>query len=143
MAIETGLRTLLLAQSSITALVPAQTIGGVSVPGIFNEVPMQGFRCPYILISQIDSDPILHLGATGGMGTTDFDIDCYSNTHAGALAIAAAVVAFFADYSGAAGASDTVNAVHYEGRRYDPIYEAQGRDVREHIISLSFQVFHS
>ena len=52
MAIETGLRTLLLAQASITAIAPAQTIGGISYPAIFTEYPEQSFQAPFIVISQ-------------------------------------------------------------------------------------------
>lgn len=142
MAIETGLRTLLLAQSSITALAPAQTIGGTSYPAVFNEHPIQGFRLPYVLIAQIDEDPMLTLGTASGFKKTNIDIDCYSNTHPGAIALADAVEAFLDDYTGAAGSS-TITAVEYQGRRYDAIYEAQGRDVREHIVSLNFEIYHS
>jgi hypothetical protein len=39
-AIETGLRTLLLAQSSITTLAPAQTVGGLSIDAVFLDHPI-------------------------------------------------------------------------------------------------------
>jgi hypothetical protein len=142
MSIETNLRTLLLAQSSITTLVPAQTIGGTSYPGIFDEHPVQGFKPPFILISLIDDDPMLTLGTTGGLEKTSIDIDCYAFSKPAAYAIGSAVKAFLQDYKGAAG-TGTISAVEYQGRRYDAIYEAQGRDVREHIVSLNFEIYHS
>lgn len=143
MAIETGLRTLLLAQSSITALVPAQTIKGQSLSGIFCEHPEQGFLPPFILISKIDTDPWLTLGNSLGTRATDFDFDCYSYTYPGALAIAAAVKAFIEDYTGAAGADNTIKAVLWMNGRSDQLNEGQGRDVRQFIESLSFTIQHT
>lgn len=141
MSIETNLRTLLLAQSSITALVPAQTVGGVSYPSVFNENPAQGVRPPFILISHIDRDGMLNLGVTHGTAKTNIDIDCYANTFVAADAIGEAVKTFIQDYRGAAG-SGTIDAVELQDIRYDAIYEDQGRDVREHIVSLNIDIFH-
>lgn len=143
MAIETGLRTLLLAESTITALAPAQTIKGQSIDAIFNEYAEQGFLPPFILISLIDFDPMKHLGGTTGMETTEIDIDCYERTYPRALALAKAVSDYLKDYTGAAGGSDTINAVLWEDKRYDKIFDADGRDVRQHIMGLNFRIQHS
>ena len=143
MAIETGLRTLLLSQSTITSIVPQQNVEGINVPGVFNESPIQGFRPPYILISKISVDPWLHLGASSGTHATDFDFDCYALTHPLAIQMAAAVKAFLEDYTGLAGADNTIKAVLWQGGRYDRVFEDQGRDVREHIESLSFTIQHT
>lgn len=142
MPLETGLKTLLLAQSSITSLVPAQSIGGTTYNGIFNESPEQGFVLPYILIHQIDCDPMVALDGTSGMMDYEFDIDCYATKYATALAIADAVADYLKDYSGAAGSS-TINSVVWLGKRHDRIYEGQGRKVVFNIVSLSFQIFGS
>lgn len=146
--IETGLRTLLLAQSSITTIAVPQIIDKVTYQGIFNEHPVQGFVPPFVLISMTDRDPLAHLGATSGLQFTDFDIDAYHYSHPGALALGKAIQDFFfppgggGDFSGAAGADDTILAVLYEGKRYDEVFEDQGRDVRQHISSLSINVQH-
>lgn len=143
MAIETGLRTLLLGETSIASLVPPQTIGGIRFYGVFNEDPAQGFKPPFILVAQTGVNPWLTLGTSLGTHATDFDIDCYAYEHEDAIAIAAAVQTFFQDYTGAAGASNRILAVLWQGQRHDAIYEAEGRDVRQHIISTSYTVQHT
>lgn len=143
MAIETGLRTLLLAESTITTLAPAQTIKGQSYNAIFCEHPVQDFLPPFVLISLIDFDPMKYLSTTSGMETTEIDIDCYERTYVRAIALGKAVSDYLKDYNGAAGASDTINAVFWEGKRYDKIFDADGRDVRQHIISLNFRIQHT
>lgn len=143
MAIETGLRTLLLGQTGITSLVPAQTVGSVNYPGIFNEDPAQGFVPPFILISQTDFDAYLRLDNTIGTKATDFDIDCYSYSFPASLTIAKAVSDFLMDFTGAAGPLDTIRAVLWEGKRSDKLFDNQGNDTRQRIVSLSFKIQHS
>ena len=142
MAIEIGLRTLLLAESTVTALAPAQTIGGISFDAIFNENPVQGFLCPFVLVSQISHDPWKHLGTTTGISSTEFDIDCYARTYPAAKALAAAVSLYLKDYVGVAGASDTIDAVLWENETFSAIYDDDGRDVRQYIVSLNFDIQH-
>ncbi len=141
MSIETNLRTLLLTQSSITTLVPAQTVGGTSYPSIYNERQVQGASRPYIVISHIARDSLLSLGTTHGAAKTNIDIDCYANTLLAADAIGEAVKTFIQDYSGAAG-TGTIMAVELQDMQHDMIEEKQGRDVVEHIVSLNVDIFH-
>lgn len=146
--IETGLRTLLLAQPSITGIAKPQTVDGVTYQGIFNESAVQGFKPPFVLITLIDFDPLRHLGATSGLQFSDFDIDAYSRSYTEALALGAAIRDFFfppsgsGDYAGSAGQDDTIKSVMFESRRHDMINESQGGDSRQHIVSLSIQVQH-
>lgn len=148
MAIETGLRTLLLAQPSITGIAVPQTVGGVTFEGIFNEHPVEGFLPPFVLIAQMEFDPLAHLGATSGLQFTGFDIDAYSRSYPQARDLAKAISDFFfppdgsGDYVGSAGPNDTIKAVIYETRRYDEVFEEQGSDIRQHIFSLSITVQH-
>jgi len=65
-AIEIGLRTLLLAQASITALAPAQTVGGVSFDAVFLDNAAEGVKPPYVIITQTGHDPYKRLDGTGG-----------------------------------------------------------------------------
>lgn len=141
MRIATSLRTLLIAQSTITALAPSQTVGGVSYRGVFNENPVQGFRTPFVLIAHINDDPMKTLGATAGLSKWNVDVDCYGKTFTEASELCEAVKAFLVDYKGSAG-PNTIDAVELQDTRYDAIYEAQGRDVREHILSLNFDMFY-
>lgn len=112
MAIEQGLRTLLLAQSSITSLL------GDATKGVYLDFAPQGVAEPFIVISAVSVNPLLHLGGTGGLRFTSVDVDCKARTREAATSLAQAVETYIADYSGAAG-SDTLNAVLLEDRGYD------------------------
>lgn len=148
MAIETGLRTLLLAQPEITGIAKTQTVNNIVIEGVFCEHPVEDFLPPFVLISQMTLDPLAHLGATSGLRFTEFDIDAYSRSYPEAIALGNAIENFFfpsdgsGDYSGAAGQDDTIKAVVYDGKKYEEVYEDQGSDIRQHIISLSITVQH-
>jgi hypothetical protein len=127
MAIEIGLRTLLLAQASITTLAPAQTVGGVAFEAVFLDNPAEGVKPPYVIITQTGHDPYKRLDGTGGtLRKTELDIDCYAS-----------------NYVGAAGASDTINAVLWENARDDTISTGDGRDQRHYVRSLQFSIQHT
>ncbi len=144
MAIETGLRTLLLAQSSITTLAPAQTVGGLSIDAVFLDHPVEGVKPPYVLITLTSHDPYKRLDGTGGtMRRSDIDIDCYASNRPAVITLAAAVETFLRDYSGAAGTSDTINAVLLDNARDDTVYLGDGRDQRHYVRSLSFIIQHT
>lgn len=140
MALETGLKTLLLAEPTITSLVPSQTMRGNTFRGVFNEKPIRGFAVPYILISLIDFDPYVCLDGTSGLASYEIDIDCYADDYASALSMASAVSEFLKDYTGAAGPDDIIEAVIWQSKRHDMIQEGEGRDVQHHIIGQSFQI---
>ena len=142
MSIETSLRTLLLAQSSITTLAPAQTIGGVAFAGVFLDHNAEGFAAPFVTITLIDHDPYKRFDGTGGtLRMSEFDIDCYCSNRPASIALADAVETFLNDYSGAAG-SDTIDAVLFQSKRDDIVYLGDGRDQRHYIRSLSYQIQH-
>lgn len=141
--IDTGLRTLLAAQSSITSLAPSQTIEGISRPSIFNEEPPQGAALPFIVITQTDHDPLPTLDGTYGMEMTTFSIDCYTNELPAGQTLRKAVSDFLKDYSGAAGASDTINAVIWQGNSYRKLVNPDGTDTRQRIASSSYLIQHT
>jgi hypothetical protein len=144
MAIEIGLRTLLLAQASITALAPAQTVGGVSFDAVFLDNAAEGVKPPYVIITQTGHDPYKRLDGTGGtLRKTEVDIDCYASNRPASITLAGAVETFLRDYVGAAGASDTINAVLWENARDDVILTGDGRDQRHYVRSLQFSIQHT
>lgn len=112
MAIEQGLRTLLLAQSSITTLL------GEATKGVYVASVPQNAVEPFIEIHVMSMDPLKHLGATGGLRFSDIDIDCKAKNKPDCTALASAVEAFIDDYTGAAGI-DTINAVLLNDRPHD------------------------
>lgn len=141
--IELGLRTLLLSHGTLTSLAPAQVVEGVRYDAVFNEWPTQGFGLPFILISVIDGDSYGHLGGTTGLASSDIDVDCYARTFPAARRLSHEVAEYLKDYRGGAGADDYIEAVIWDGStRHDKIFDNDGRDVRQHIVSLSFQIQH-
>jgi len=141
--IETGLRTLLLAQAAIVATIPPQTVGKVAFDAIFNEEPAQGLDPAFIVICEVDEDPMLTLDGTYGMRSTTFSVDCYHKSIPEAKVTAKAVQDFLNDYDGPAGDDDTINAVLLQGVTYDKLYNTDGTDTRQRIVKLSYQIQHT
>lgn len=142
MSIKTGLRTLLLAESTVTALCPSQTIKGASRGSIFVRKAEQGAKPPFIIITRIDNDPLLALDGTYGMESSEVDIDCYEYTDVKAEALADAVSDYLDDFSGAAGGSDTIDAVLLESRNDFEVPEDDGSDRVRYVVTLSFTIQH-
>lgn len=142
MAIKDSLRTLLLAQSSITTLAPAQTISSKSYDAIFVETVKQGIKPPYIVITDNDFDPMKTLDGTTGMGMSDIDIECHEWTETEAEALAKAVTDYLKDYSGAAG-SDTIYAVLWNNKQAFAGQEQDGSNKWRVAITLNFEIQHS
>jgi hypothetical protein len=140
-----GLRTLLLAQSSITALAPAQTLHGATVPAVVCDNAPQGMSPPYVVLTDISSDPMNTLDAySESLQSVEVDIDCYSYSEPAARTLGQTVWRFIRDYTGAAGSDDTVKAVVVQDSgtyRYD--FPAEGRDTRFHIVTLSMLIQYS
>ena len=132
MALKTGLRTLLLAESSITTLSPV----------VYVETVAQGIKPPYIVISSTGHDPMKALDGTTGMEETEIDIECVEYTDAEAEALAKAVSDYLKDYSGAAGASDTIDAVLWDSKTMFVGQEQDGKNLWRFNVQLSFTIFH-
>lgn len=109
MSIENGLRTILLAESTVSTLL------GEPTKGVYVTQVPQNAVAPFILITVMSMDPLKHLGSTGGLRFTDIDIDCKAKVQDDAQDLADAVEAFIDDFTGAAG-SDSVKAVLLNGR---------------------------
>jgi hypothetical protein len=139
--IESGIRTLLGAQSSITNLLTSQTIGTVTFNGIFVQQAKQGFIPPFIAIKRIERDPMACLDGTVGMMSSDIVVSCVALTSDKADAVAKAVTDYFKDYTGAAG-SDTIDAVIWTDAPTDEIADPAGGEVAWKSVDLEFTVQH-
>jgi len=140
--IEEGLRTLLLAESTVTGLVD-QTKGG-EFKGVYVDDAPQGSPFDYVLITNLDDshNNTLEGGdytGAGAMHVAEIDIDCKSRTPGAAKALASAVIAYLADYSGAAG-SQTILAVVFQDRTsgVEPATSGEGHSV--HVETLDFLI---
>ena len=141
MAIKDGIRTLLLAQSSITTLAPAQTVGSKSYGAIFVDKVKQGIVPPFIEISRTGSDAMPAMDGTTGMKSTEIDIDCWEWTEPKAEALATVVSEFLKDYSGSAG-SDVIDSVLWEDTNDFKEPEQGGSDKWRYAVTLSFTIQH-
>lgn len=110
--IDHGLRTLLLAQAGIAALVPAQTINRNTVYPIFCNGPMQGVVPPFVVITAGGGDPMLTLETfSETLKEAEIDVRSYGYSQVDAETLHKTIRQFLDDYVGAAGASDTIAAV--------------------------------
>lgn len=140
--IDEGLRTLLLAQSGITALASAQTVGRLSIPAIFVDNAAQGVEPPFVVITITGGDPMLTLDAAyhDTLRMAEVDIDCFHVDRTKAATLNTTIRQFLDDYSGAAGASDTIKAVLHDTpmRGYD--YPAEGSDTKFYYVTTSYRI---
>lgn len=136
MAIEIGLRQLLLSESSITSKLN-QT--NPRLKGIYNDTVPQQAQPSYIVLTELRGDNLLALDGTGGLKFRDFDIDCKANTRVKAKALAKAVSDFLENYTGSAG-DDTINAVLWndETDEFEP--DEQGSDGGVFVTTLDFTI---
>lgn len=140
--IDEGLRTLLLAQAGITALVPSQTVNRVTVPSIFVDNAEQGAEPPYVVITITDGDAMLTLDGTyhDTLREAEVDIDCFSYDRTEAATINTTIRQFLDDYSGAAGASDTIKAVLHDTPVPGYDYPAEGADTKFYYMTTTYTI---
>lgn len=132
MAIDTDLITLLAAEASINSLLSTTT-------SFYTDKTDQNGEMPYVVVTQLDEDPLLMLSGTTGLAIAEIDIDCVASSRVTANAVFAAVKAYIKDYSGAAGAS-TVRAVLLNGLATDAIPIGQGTENYKFVKTLNLQV---
>lgn len=94
--ISKGLRTLLLAQSSITDVVSQKIFVGAAT---------QGTEQPYIVIDRTSGEKFKGLDGYQGTRRAEIDIECWHNTPGDATTLADLVSDFLDDYTGAAGSA--------------------------------------
>jgi hypothetical protein len=110
--IDHGLRTLLLAQAGIAALVPAQTINRNTIYPIFCNGPAQGVVPPFVVITAQGGDPMLTLESfSETLKEAEVTVRSYGFSQVDSETLHKTIRQFLDDYSGAAGASDTIQAV--------------------------------
>lgn len=132
MAIGADLRTLLIAESTITDELASTT-------AFYTDKTDQNASMPYLVLTQLSEDPLKALDGTSGMRMAEFDLDCVASARATADTVAGVVEAYFNDFTGTAGSS-TVNAVLLNDRAYDVIPIGQGTENYKFVTTLNFQV---
>jgi hypothetical protein len=126
-----GLRTLLLAQSTVTDVVGQK---------IFVTAARQGQDRPYILIDRVSDEKIKGLSGFLSAKHCEVDIDCWANTASAAAALAKIVSDYLDDFSGATGGTETILAVHQvdEDDTFDP--PSSGGQIQEFVTILTLEI---
>lgn len=140
--IDEAMRTLFLATSAITTLVPAETVNGISISGVFTDSIPQGFLGDCILINVGKSDAMVCMDGTYGLQTDTLVVDCHAQTAPEAKAIAAAVKTLFDDYTGTVGGHVIKAVIRQNEQTQAPIDVMDARDVPDIVRTLVFTVMH-
>lgn len=133
--IRGGLRKLLLARTTVTAIVGSN--------GVFIERPEQGSKRTRCEIHLANDDENLTLG--GGLPdsdelfSTEIDIDCRGKRPGDANKLADAVAAILRDYTGTAG-NQTILAVNLNGKGTSFENPIDASDQALHNMSLEFTI---
>jgi hypothetical protein len=127
--IETGLRILLLAQSSVSGIARPGKAKDVTHDAVFSEVAPQGMAPPFVVIRQVDADPMGTLEETEGLESGTFEIDCHSRNYDDGLQLRKNV-------------DDLIEAVVMGDKRYENVPEDQGGDQWQHVFTRSFLIQH-
>lgn len=101
--ISKGLRTLLLAQSTITDVVDQKIFVGAAT---------QGTEQPKIIIDRMNGEKFKGLSGYLGTKRAEMDIECWHNTQGEASALADIVSDFLDDFTGAAGSTTIKESTH-------------------------------
>lgn len=136
MSIESDLRTLLLAQSSITAVVGAGNVHCGWEP--------QEKNLPYIVLTVMGKEGNTTLdGGTDLLQFVDFEIDCYGKTYGQAKDLCGIVRAFIKDFSGATGGTQTIGAVLIDDESDDVIAPTDGSDAKRFLTTLELTIHYN
>ncbi|MEO1063746.1 MAG: DUF3168 domain-containing protein [Actinomycetota bacterium] len=140
--IEEGLHTLLLGDSSVTALVDGAATG--ELRGVYVDDVPRGARPDYVLVATLEDDHNNTLDGGDGSGagalfTAEVEIDCCAVRPGDAKALARAVLAVLEDFEGAAG-SVTIEAMILGRRQSGTDDPLPGEDHRLHVETLPFTV---
>lgn len=119
---------------------PSQVVRRITVPAVFCHSALQGFKPPYIVISETSTEPMLTLAEpVFGMRSLEVDIECYGYSEPEARAGSKVVREIFDDYTGAAG-DNTILAVIWQDEGYIAINPREGRDTRYHVVTTNYTV---
>jgi hypothetical protein len=131
--ISKGLRTLLLAQSSITDIVSQK---------IFVGAARQGTEQPYIVIDRMSGEKFKGLDGNQGTRRAEIDIECWHNTPGDATTLADVVSDFLDDYTGAAGSATIKESTQVdEADNYDQ--PKSGGEIGEWVTILNFEFIYT
>jgi len=125
-----SIRTLLLANTSVSALVSTRA---------YSDVLPQNAAMPALTYSLIVESPNEHLGGIVDLSRATIQVDCFGITRSSANALADAVRIAIEMYRGTVG-TQFINEINYTGARDGYDRSEAGTDQRRFIRSLDFDV---
>jgi hypothetical protein len=128
-----GLRTLLLAQSSITDIVGSA--------GIFVSAARQGSDLPYIVLDRVSDEKYKGLGGYLNQRHCEVDIECWHKTQSLAAALAKIVSNYLDDFTGATGGDETITESTQMDDSDNYVDPKTGNAISEFVTILNFE-FH-
>ncbi len=129
--IEVGLRSVVLADAAVVAIVGASGMYYLDAP--------QGQAPPYVLFARSETEFNKTLDGTAGMKFADFEIDCISTDPIQAKVLCQAVIDRLGDYSGPMG-TDVCHAVLLLDQFDDPLGAQQGEGRPQYQSTVTLQV---
>lgn len=128
-----GLRTLLLAQSTVTDV--------VGTSGIYVTTARQTTSLPYIVLDRVGDEKYTALDGYQSARHAEVDIECWHKTPGQAAALAKIVSDYLDDFSGATGGDETILSSHHidDNDTFDT--PQSGEEIREFVTILNFE-FH-
>lgn len=135
MSLEVGLRTLWIAQASITGAVSGSTAS------VFASTADQDTGTPYVVYRFGDTDPQNRLDSSSLQHRSDVMVECYAERFSHAVDLRDAIYEFMKDYTGAAG-DQTIHGVlaRKGGMDFEQPFDGGRRGL--HIAELSLDIAH-
>lgn len=134
MSIEAGLRTLWIAEATITA-----KLG--SAQGVMLGTMDQGVATPYLVYDMGDTDHQDTLARSGINVRSDVRVDCYAERATEAIDLRDAVYEYMRDFTGTAG-DQTITAViaRKTGTEFEQPWDGESRG--RHVAGLTMDIAH-
>lgn len=132
-----GIRTLYLAQATITAKVFQEA--GTERMGVYCGQAAKGAQLDYVLLRTPGRDDNPTLTQTGGGVGATVIVECFAETYDRADKLARAVDAFFKDFAGLAGSVQILAVIKQdEAEDYEAPTEGTGQG--RHVVELTYLV---
>ena len=128
-----GLRTLLLAESTVTAVTSK----------IYVTAARQNATAPYIVLDRIEDTKFSGLGGYLSARKCEVDIECWDTTPSDAAALSKIVGAYLDDFTGATGGSETILSCHEVGGNDTFATPKSGEEITEFVSILNYEFLYT
>jgi hypothetical protein len=132
--ISKGLKTLLLAQASVTAITGNR---------IFVSAAKQGTTGTYIVIDRMSDEKYKGLDGVQTAKQAEVDIECWARTPESAAALAKVVSDYLDDFQGATGGAETILASHQVDDSDNYVAPTSGGEITEFVTILNFEFMYT